>query len=102
MKTRIITIENWDGSKYDVEAPANAKYLGILSHTGDIKYYTRKPKQDKDMQGYYDMEFLIEEDINARCPRSENYPVEDGYGSSGTVVIDGIHMSELLLKIEEA
>jgi hypothetical protein len=97
MKTKTVTIYNWDGSKYDVEAPVNAKYLGIFSHIGVIFFYSRKPKLGTD--GYYHGANI--ENACARCPSRENYPCEDGYGQDGLVLVKGVRMSELLLRIEE-
>lgn len=89
MKT--VTIENWDGSKYNVEAPDNAKYVGILCNTGCINFYAKKPRL---RYGYYDNRLkLLANGIYGAC-REENLPKLDGYGSCGMP-------SELLLKIEE-
>ena len=101
MKTKTVTIHNWDGSKYDVEAPAPTKYIGILSHTGVFCFYSRKPKLGWD--GYYvdDDSYLDDSDGRKVYAPDENCPCHDGYGLSGTVIKNGIHVAELLLKIEE-
>ena len=102
MKTKTVTIHNWDGSKYKVKAPVEAKYLGILSHTGCINFYARKPRLNQ--SGYYSADpnakRLLENGIDHACP-CENLPYHDGYGNMGTVIKKGINVAELLLKIEE-
>jgi hypothetical protein len=91
MKTKTVTIYNWDGSKYDVEAPAQAKYIGILSNLGIIRFYRRKPALNG---GYYaPSPYRIGQSIHGVCPE-KNLPCHDGYGT-------GEMPDELLLKIEE-
>lgn len=102
MKTKTVTIHNWDGSEYDIEAPVKAKYLGIMSHTGVFCFYSGKPKLDAD--GYYcNSQYYLDDPggISISCPHDANLPYHDGYGISGTVIKNGIHVAELLLKIEE-
>lgn len=89
MKTKTVTIHNWDGSKYEVEAPVEANYLGILSHTGHICFYKKRPKLTG---GYYNVRDVMS-CLPMGCP-VENLPCLDGYGKDG-------NPSELLLKIEE-
>lgn len=97
MKTKIVTIHNWDGSKYDVEAPEKAKYIGIYCNTGHICFYGRKPRVGH--MGYGDMEDIIRWPTGTcyaspTCPE-DNLPMHDGYGRDGMPY-------ELILKIEEA
>lgn len=90
MKTKTVTIHNWDGSKYKVTAPAQAKYLSILSSIGAIRFFRKRPK----LKGaYYDDDAMIGGWSREDCPY-ENRPMHDGYGENGLP-------SELLLKIEE-
>jgi hypothetical protein len=90
MKTKTVTIYNWDGSQYDVTAPAEAKYLGILHFIGSIRFFRKKPK----LSGYYySDEHVVGDWLQDACP-AENRPMVDGYGENGLP-------EELLLKIED-
>ena len=98
MKTKIVTIHNWDGSKYTVEAPINAKYIGIFNCTGAIRFFSRKPK----LGGvYYSNRYQINKrDANSgysaiQCP-AKNLPFHDGYGQT-----EELPQLELLIEIEE-
>lgn len=92
MKTKTVTIHNWDGSKYDVEAPEEAKYLGILSNLGTIRFYKKKPRvAERTLHGrgvYYAPSQDKISDIDGACP-PQNLPSVDG------------HRGERLFKIEE-
>lgn len=90
MKTKTVTIHNWDGSKYDIEVPAITRYVGIYSDSGDIACYRRKPRLDSGGYGR-------NEDIIGYSPQEcpyKNLPFHDGYNRDG-------NPPELILKIEE-
>ena len=83
MKTKTVTIHNWDGSKQKVNVPAHARFIEITPYSGGIYAHTKKPKLHK---GWFT--YKSEGRIVGVCPK-ENRPCEDGIEQS------------ILLKIEE-
>lgn len=82
MKTKTVTIHNWDGSRQKVEAPQSAKYIEVAPYSGFIFAHARKPKKSNGTVYQEHGRFV------GHCPDA-NRPYQDEISQS------------VLLKIEE-